>query len=99
MDLNSAKWVWTNLSAQLLARTVVGWGVGGGGREWEELGLTDANDCSWNGLMMRSCWVALRTVSGYLLCSTTMGEKITYTCMCNRVPMLYSEGKKITIIN
>ena len=57
------------------------------------LGLTDANYCTWNGLTMRSCYVALRTMSRYLLCSTTMGEKIMYTCMYNWVPMLYS-GKK-----
>ena len=27
------------------------------------LGLMDANYCSWNGLTMRSCYVALRTES------------------------------------
>ena len=64
-------------------------GVGGIG----SLGLMDANYCSWNGFTMRSCCVALRTMSRYLQCSTTMGEKIMYTCMCNWVPMLYS-GKK-----
>ena len=26
--------------------------------------------------------------------STTMGEKIMYTCMCNWVPMLYGGKKK-----
>ena len=44
------------------------------------LGLTDANYCFWNGLTMRSCCVALRTMSIYLQQSTTMGEKICCTC-------------------
>ena len=30
------------------------------------LGLTDAIYCSWNGFTMRSCCVALRTMSRYL---------------------------------
>ena len=85
-------------------RLVAAWGeregVGGIG----SLGLMDANYCSWNGFTMRSCCVALRTMSRYLQQSTTMGEKIMYTCMCKWVPMLYSEKKKvvlgeITIIN
>ena len=66
-------------------------GVGG----IRSLGLTDANYCSWNGFTMRSCCVALRTMSIYLHHNTTMGGKIMYTCMCNLVPMLYSGGKKI----
>ena len=57
------------------------------------LGLMDANYCSWNGFIMRSCCVSLRTMSRYLHRNTTMGEKIMSTCMCNLVPMLYS-GKK-----
>ena len=36
-------------------------GMGGIG----SLGLTDANYCSWNGVAVRSCYVALRTVSRY----------------------------------
>ena len=28
--------------------------------------LIDANDCLWNGLAMRSCCVALGTLSGHL---------------------------------
>ena len=52
-----------------------GVGVGGTG----SLGLTDENYCFWNGLTMRSCCVALRTMSRYLQWSTTMGEKIMYT--------------------
>ena len=28
----------------------------------------------------------LRTMSGYLHCNTTMGEKMMYTCVCNLDP-------------
>ena len=77
-------------------RLVAAWqgreGVGG----IRSLGLTDANYCSWNGFTMRSCCVALRTMSRYLHRNTTMGGKSMYTCMCNLVPMLYSR-KKIKI--
>ena len=58
------------------------------------MGLKDVNYCFWNGLTMRACCVALRTMSRYLQGSMTMGEKIMYTCMCNWVPMLYSGKKK-----
>ena len=61
-------------------------GVGGIG----SLGLRGANYCSWNGFTMRSCCVALRTMSRYLHRNTTMGGKIMYTCMGNLVPILYS---------
>ena len=71
-------------------RLVVAWGEG----EWvggiRSLGLTDASYCSWNGLTMRSCCVAPRTMSRYLRHNMTMGGKIMYTCMCNLVPVLYS---------
>ena len=87
-----------NLSAEkkimdLENRLVVAPGEGEGVGGTESLGLTDANYCFWNGLTMRSCCVALGSMSRYLQQSTTMGEKIMYTCMCNWVPMLYS-GKK-----
>ena len=65
-------------------RLVLAWGEGqreGVGGIWS-LGLTDENYCSGNGLTMRSCCVALRTMSRYLQRSTTTGEKIMYTCMC-----------------
>ena len=65
-------------------------GVGGIG----SLGLMDANYCSCNGFTMRSCCVALGTMSRCLYRNMTMGEKSMYTCTCNLVPMLYS-GKKI----
>ena len=68
--------------------------VGGSGSDWE-LGVNDAIYCSWNGLTMRFCCVALRTMSRYLKCSTTMAEKIMYTCMCNWVPMLCGEKKNV----
>ena len=72
------------------------WLPDGRGREWEgigSLGLSDANYCSWSGFTMRSCCVALRTMSRYLYYNTTMGGNSMYTCMCNLVPMPYS-GKK-----
>ena len=47
-------------------------GVGG----IRSLGLMDANYCSWYGFTMRSCYAALRTMSRYLHCNTTMGRKI-----------------------
>lgn len=34
---------------------------------------------------------SMRTVSRYLQQSMKMGEKITYACICNWVPMLYSK--------
>ena len=40
---------------------------GGEGVGWiGNLGLTDANYCLWNGLAMRSCCVALGTMSSNL---------------------------------
>ena len=55
------------------------WRSGGkrreGSRDWE-VGVKDVNYCSWNGFTMRSCCVALRTMSGYLHLNTTMGGKI-----------------------
>ena len=49
-------------------RLVVAWGER---REWE--GLGDANYCSGNGITMRSCCVALRTMSRYTCCNKTNG--------------------------
>ena len=55
---------------------VIAWGeregVGGIG----SLGSTDANYCSWNGFTVRSCCVALKTMSRYLQPSTIVGEKL-----------------------
>ena len=42
---------------------------------------------------MRSCCVALRTMSSHLWRSMIMGDKRVYTCMCNWVTMLYSRKK------
>ena len=36
------------------------------------LGLVDANYCLWNGLAMRSCYIALGTMSGHLRWSMIM---------------------------
>ena len=58
------------------------------------LGLTDANYCSWNGFTMRSCCIALRTMSRYLHGDTTIGGKSMYTHMCNLFLMLYNGKNK-----
>ena len=60
-------------------------GGGGSGRD---------QDLRVIGFTMRSCCVALRTMSRYLHRNTTMGGKSMYTCMCNLVPMQYSGKKK-----
>ena len=78
-------------------RLVVAQGEGEGVEWIGSLGLTDTNYCFWNGLTMRSCCIAMRTMSRYLQWSMTMGEKIVYTCMCNWVLMLYSGEKKIAL--
>jgi len=63
----------------------------GEGMEWMGcLGLTDKDYCLLNGLAMRSCCVALGTMSGHLWWSLIMWERRMYTCMCNWVTMLYS---------
>ena len=51
--------------------------------------LIDAAYRLWNRLAMRSCCVALGTMSGHLWWRMIMWEKIMYTCMCNWVTMLY----------
>ena len=67
----------------------------GGGVGWMgSLGLIDADYCLWNGLAVRSCCVALRTMSSHFWWSLIMGETRMYTCMCNWVPLLYSRKKK-----
>ena len=50
----------------------------GGSRRDRNLGLTDANSCSLNRLTMRSCCVALRTMSRYLHLNTRVGGKIVH---------------------
>ena len=63
-------------------RLVAAWGeregVGGIG----SLGLMDANYCSWNGLTMRSCCVALRTMSRYLYIATQQWEEKVCIHVC-----------------
>ena len=89
MNISTEKKImdWEN---RLVVAQGEGEGVGGIGG----LGLRDANYCFWNGLTMRFCCAALRTMSRCLQQSTIMGEKIMYTRMCNWVPMLYSGKKK-----
>jgi len=60
MNLSTEKKL-MDLENRLVVAQGEGEGVGGIG----SLGLTDANYCFWNGLTMRSCCVALRTVSRY----------------------------------
>ena len=59
-----------------------GVGVGSTG----SLGLWDANYCFWNGSAMRSCCVALRTMSSHLWWNMIMGEKknVYMYVLCNR---------------
>ena len=54
-------------------RLVVAWGEREGVGWIGSLRLMDANYCFWNGLAMRSCCVALRTMSRYLHHNTTIG--------------------------
>ena len=89
MNLSTEKQI-MDLENRLVATQGEREGVGG----IRSLGFMDANYCSWNGFTMRSCCVALRTMSRYLHRNTTMGGKSMYTCMCNLVPMLYSGEKK-----
>ena len=47
-------------------RLVVAEGEGEGVGWTGNLGLRDANCCLWNGLVMRSCCIALGTISSHL---------------------------------
>ena len=57
----------------------------------------DANYCSWNGFTMRSCYVALRTMSRYLHRNTTMGGKVCIHVCVIWSPCCSSEKKKEVI--
>ena len=70
MKLSTEKKI-MDLENRLVVALGEGEGVGGIG----SFGLMDANYCFQNGLTMRSCCVALRTMSRYLRGSMTMGEK------------------------
>ena len=61
MNLSTEKKI-MDLENRLVVAEVEGEGVGWMGC----LGLTDADYCLWNGLAMRSCCVALRTMSSHL---------------------------------
>ena len=81
-------------------RLVAAWeereGVGGIG----SVGLSDANYCSWNGFTMRSCCVALRTMSRYLDRSRKMGGKkcihvsVTWSPYCTAEKIKINKNKK-----
>ena len=79
----------TDLKNRLVVAKEEGEGVRWTGSLW----LIDADSCHWNGLAMRSCCVALGTMSGHLQWGMIMGEKRMYTPMCNWVTMLYSRKK------
>ena len=87
MNLSTEKKI-MDLENRLVAALGEREGVGGVGT----VGLMDANYCSWNGFTMRTCYIALRTMSSYLYSNRTKGEGKIYTC--NLVPMLYSGKKK-----
>ena len=74
-------------------RLVVAKGEGEGVEWLGSLGLIDANYCFWNGSAMRSCCVALGTMSSHLQWSMIMCKNRMCTCMCNWVIMLYSRKK------
>ena len=61
-------------------RLVVAKGEGEGVGWTESLGLIDADYCLQNGLPMRSCCVALGTMSSHLWWHMIMWEKRMYTC-------------------
>ena len=61
MNLSTEKKI-TDLENRLVVAKGYGQGVGGIG----SVGLTDANDCIWNGLAIRSFCVALGTMSSHL---------------------------------
>jgi len=61
MNLSTEKKI-MDLENRLVAAKREGEGAGWTGN----LGLTDADYCLWNGLAMRSCCVALGTMSSHL---------------------------------
>ena len=61
MNLSTEKKL-MDLENRLVVVKGKGEGVGGIG----SLALIDANYCFWNGLAMRSCCLALRTMSSHL---------------------------------
>jgi len=78
-------WKIIDLESRLVVAKGEGEGVGWIGC----LGLIDADDCLCNRLAMRSCCVALGTMSSHLWWSMIMGEKrmvifiwITYSLCC-----------------
>ena len=74
-------------------RFVVAKGEGEGLGWLGSLGLIDANDCLCNGLAIRSCYVALGTMSSHLW-NMIMCKNRMCIYMCNWVTMLYG-GKKL----
>ena len=74
MNISTEKKI-MDLENRLMAAQGEREGVGGIGN----LGLSDANYCSWNGFTMKSCCVALRTMSRHLTSQQKNGrEKNVY---------------------
>ena len=67
----------TDLENRLVAARGEREGVGRIG----SLGLSDANYCSWNGFTMRSCCVALRTMSRYIATQQWEKKVCIYVCV------------------
>ena len=59
-------YILTPISEAVQHHTLLNFSEGEGVGWIESLGLIDANYCFWNGLAMRSCCVALGTMSGHL---------------------------------
>ena len=59
------------------------------------LGFIDADYCLWNGRAMRSCCVALGTMSGHLRRSMICEKKECIQVCVNWVTMLYSRKKML----
>ena len=80
-------------------RPELSFGAERGGRAWawtlKSFGQTShaLRTLVSSGLAMRSCCVALRTMSSHLGRSMRMGGKRMCTCMCDWVTMLSSRGK------
>ena len=89
MNISTEKKI-MDLENRLMAAQGEREGVGGIGN----LGLSDANYCSWNGFTMRPCCVALRTMSRHSCCNRRKGGGknviVMYTCKDNLIPLLYS---------
>ena len=77
-------------------RLVVAKGEGKGVGWLGSLGLIDANYCLWNGLAMRSCCVALETMSSHLMMEHD-NKKKECIHVCVTGSLCCTVGKKIVL--